>query len=74
MSIIAVDCDEVLIESIRSLSKYAKEKYDHSWLYEDFRDYFISNNDHIDMSAEESIVLFDEYFTSLHAEDAKPVA
>jgi len=55
------------------LSKYASEKYGHKRPYEQFRDYFIPNNPHIHLTKEEAVKLFDEYFMSSHAKDAKPV-
>lgn len=73
MAIIAVDCDEVLIESLRNLIDFSRDIYNHSWIYEDFRDYFISKNDHVHLTDQEAIKLFDDYFTSTFAETAPPV-
>lgn len=73
MGLYGVDCDEVLMESVRGLAQYAYDKYGHVWPYEDFLDYFISNNPHVNLTRAESIKLFDEYFTSEEAKLAKPV-
>lgn len=73
MAVIAVDCDEVLIESLRNLLDFTKDIYNHNWIYEDFHDYFISRNDHVHLTDQEAIILFDDYFASPFAETAPAV-
>ena len=73
MAIIAVDCDEVLVETMRGVVEFVKDTYGHSRLYEDFRHYMVSDNEHIDFTREQDLILFDDYFNSHYVENAQPV-
>ncbi|MEI7478416.1 MAG: HAD hydrolase-like protein [bacterium] len=70
---IAVDCDEVLIDSERSFLSFVQEKYGYSWKYEDIRHYFLSHNPEFGISDAEALRLFDEHFQSETSRLAKPI-
>jgi hypothetical protein len=70
---IAVDCDEVLIESIRNLTEFCRVHHGIDWKYEDFLYYLISKNPHVHLTDEQAISLFDEYFASPYPRDADAV-
>lgn len=71
--IIAVDCDEVLVESVQSLLTYAKKNYNYNWNYDLIKDYFLSKNTEFGISDQEALDLFDEYFSSPDAKQIIPV-
>lgn len=71
--IIAVDCDEVLVESVQSLISYANDKYNYNRHYDEVKDYFLSRNSNFAISDTEAIQLFDEYFASDVAKNTLPV-
>lgn len=75
MAIIAVDCDEVLVNTLPHLIDLVKEKYGQyaHWEYETIHDYKLSNNEHLNVTLQESIELFAEYYNSPIAEHASPV-
>ena len=68
MAVIAVDCDEVLMDTLRSFLVYVKKHYNYDRAYEDMRHYKLAKNSHISLQPEEDVALFDEYFAH---EDAK---
>jgi hypothetical protein len=73
MTIIAVDCDEVLVESVRWLTAYVKDVYWHEWLYHDIKHYMLSKNAHIQLDQEWALAIFHEFLSSPLALESKPV-
>lgn len=73
MTIIAIDCDEVLMDTTNHLSMYVKEKFWYDWFYHDYKYYMLHENDHIDMDFETTQTLVNDYYNSLEAKDALPI-
>lgn len=73
MTIIAIDCDEVLIDTTNHLSSYVKEKFWYDWFYHDYKYYMLHENRHIDMGFEETQKLVNDYYNSPEAKDALPI-
>ena len=73
MTIIAIDCDEVLIDTTNHLSLYVKEKFWYDWFYHDYKYYMLHENDHIDMDFDTSQTLVNDYYNSPEAKDALPI-
>lgn len=73
-NIIAVDCDEVLIESVQNLIDYVNTTHNYQRNYHEIHDYFLSRNPRCEFSDEEAIQLFDDHFSSELAKTSTPVA
>lgn len=73
MTIIAIDCDEVLMDTTNHLSQYVKEKFGYDWFYHDYKYYMLHENRHIDMDFEETQKLVNDYYNSPEAKDAMPI-
>ena len=71
--IIAVDCDEVLVESVQWLITYARKYHNYDRNYSHIKDYFLSNNDGFNISKQEALNIFDEYFSSNEAKSTTAV-
>lgn len=71
--VIAVDCDEVLVESLQGLINYVKKYHNYNREYDQVKNYFVSKNPEFDISDQEALDIFDEYFSSTEAKDIYPV-
>jgi hypothetical protein len=72
MTIVAIDCDETLIDTMHHISLYAKKHFGFDWLYHDYKQYMIHENNHIDMNYDEAKKFINDYYSSLEAKDALP--
>ena len=73
MSIIAVDCDEVLINSMQGFSQYVKGIYGYNWPYQDYKHYRLEENEHIDFTRDEIMDMFNAYLDSEYAKKTEPI-
>ncbi len=73
MSIIAVDCDEVLINSMQGFSQYVKGMYGYNWPYHDYKYYRLEENEHIDFTRDEIMDMFNAYLDSEYAKKTEPI-
>lgn len=70
MAIIAIDCDEVLVETMHTLCAYVKEVYNYDRDLEQFDSYHISENKHVGLDDNQVMKLFTDYYASEHAKSA----
>ena len=73
MTTIAVDCDEVLTHTLAGVLEYAKKHYDKERLYDEIQDYMLSKNTHLNITQEQAIELFANYYNSHLADQVVPV-
>lgn len=73
MTTIAVDCDEVLINSMQGFSRYVKEKFGYNWLYHDYKHYRLEENKHIGLSRDQIMDMFNAYLESDYAKKTEAI-
>lgn len=72
MTIIAIDCDEVLMDTVAHLSLYVKKHFGFDWFYHDYKYYMLHENEHVNMDYEAANTLIQDYYQSPDAKDALP--
>lgn|GEM_PF-6322172 len=73
MVTIAIDCDDVLTETVPSLIEHVKVTYSRHRVYDDIHDYMLSNNAHMSITHEEAVEAFATYFESHYAKESAHV-